>query len=213
MHMNILSIDTAKSSYSLSVLKNNKISTYCDKSEKTSSETILNEINNLVHKCNIVPGDINSVIYNNGPGSFTGVRVSSAIVQAIGFSNNCPVYGINSLMLDAFSYYKVNGINKIHVIRKAFGNQLFHGLLTLDSKKCLSNSVIVISVLEDIEFNPEYKLLTDLENLGGDNNMEFISIKDYIGSELLIEFYKTYTKKKKKFDYKDALPSYAGHTI
>ena len=64
--MNMLSIDTTKSSYSLSVIKNDNISTYIDKSDVASSETILSEINNLVIKNNIKPSDINSVIYNNG---------------------------------------------------------------------------------------------------------------------------------------------------
>jgi len=208
--MNILSIDTTKSSYSLSVLKNNHISTYKDNSSTASSETILNEINNLVLKNNIKPSDISSVIYNNGPGSFTGVRVSSAIVQAIGFSNNCPVYGINSLMLDAYSLYIEKKISKIQVIRRAFGDQLFHGLLTLNEKECLLDSKIITSAFDVIEFNPQYVLLTDIKDIIKNKHL---IIENYIGSELLIEYYKKYSKKKKTFEYKDALPSYAGHTI
>ena len=104
--MNILSIDTSASSFSLTLVKDGENITYVDSSDHISSETILVEINNLVTNCELNPKDINTVIYNNGPGSFTGVRVSSAIVQAIGFSNNCPVYGINALMLTAYSCFK-----------------------------------------------------------------------------------------------------------
>ena len=208
--MSILTIDITKSSYSLSLLKNDNISTYIDKSDVASSETILSEINNLVIKNNIKPSDINSVIYNNGPGSFTGIRVSSAIVQAIGFSNNCPVYGINSLMLDAYSLYKEKKINKIQVIRKAFGDQLFHGLFSLSEKECLLDSKILTSNFNAIEINPEYTSLTDLKDV---IKAKHLTIQDYTGSELLIDYYKKYSKKKKTFDYKDALPSYAGHTI
>tara|TARA_Y100000768_G_scaffold384946_1_gene369988 strand:- start:895 stop:1521 length:627 start_codon:yes stop_codon:yes gene_type:complete len=208
--MSILTIDITKSSYSLSLLKNDNISTYIDKSDLASSETILSEINNLVLKNNIKPSDINSVVYNNGPGSFTGIRVSSAIVQAIGFSNNCPVYGINSLMLDAYSLYIEKKINKIQVIRKAFGDQLFHGLFSLSEKECLLDSKILTSNFNAIEINPEYTSLTDLKDV---IKAKHLTIQDYTGSELLIDYYKKYSKKKKTFDYKDALPSYAGHTI
>ena len=211
--MNILSIDATKSCYSLSILKNNDISTYSDTTDKASSETILNQINILASKNNINPYDINSVIYNNGPGSFTGVRVSSAIVQAIGFSNDCPVYGINSLMLDAFSIYKEHKINKVEVVRKAFGNQVFHGLFQLNDDSCKLDSEILTSALVDIEFNNNYELFTDLLDLGNEANIKYIPLENYVGSELLIEFYKKYSKKKNNFDYKDALPSYAGHTI
>jgi len=211
--MNILSIDATKSCYSLSILKNNDISTYSDTTDKASSETILNQINILALKNNINPYDINSVIYNNGPGSFTGVRVSSAIVQAIGFSNDCPVYGINSLMLDAFSIYKEHKINKVEVVRKAFGNQVFHGLFQLNDDSCKLDSEILTSALVDIEFNNNYELFTDLLDLGNEANIKYIPLENYVGSELLIEFYRKYSKKKNNFDYKDALPSYAGHTI
>ena len=211
--MNILSIDATKKSYSLSIMKNNDISTYVDDTEEPSSESILNEINILASKNNINPSDINSVIYNNGPGSFTGVRVSSAIVQAIGFSNQCPVYGINSLMLDAFSVYKEKKINKLEVVKKAFGNQVFHGLLQLNDDNCILDSEIITSALVDIEFNNHYELLTDLLDLNNEKNIKYIPLENYKGSELLIEFYRKYSKKKNNFDYKDALPSYAGHTI
>ena len=208
--MNILSIDTTKTSYSLSVLNGERILTYVDKSNTASSETILSEISNLVLKSNIKPNNINSVIYNKGPGSFTGVRVSSAIVQAIGFSNNCPVYGINSLMLDAYSLFVEKKISKIQVVRKAFGDQVFHGLFTLSEKECLLNSKILTSNYNVINLNPEFILLTDLKDIKKEKHL---IIQDYIGSELLIEYYKKYSKKKKIFDYRDALPSYAGHTI
>ena len=103
--MNILSIDTSGKSFSLTLQIDNTKTSFVDTTESVSSESVLVEIDKLVSECMITPKDICSVIYNNGPGSFTGVRVSSAIVQAIGFSNNCPVYGINSLMLIAYSEY------------------------------------------------------------------------------------------------------------
>ena len=73
--MNILSIDTSASSFSLTLAKDGDNTTYVDSSNSISSETILEEINNLVTNCKLKPEDINTVIYNNGPGSFTGVRV------------------------------------------------------------------------------------------------------------------------------------------
>ena len=136
--MNILSIDTSATSFSLTLATNGENTSYVYSSDSISSETILVEINNLVTNCELKPEDINTVIYNNGPGSFTGVRVSSAIVQAIGFSNDCPVYGINALMLIAYSYFKTTDQPQIQIIKKAFGNQVFHGLFYLTNDSCIS---------------------------------------------------------------------------
>jgi tRNA threonylcarbamoyladenosine biosynthesis protein TsaB len=162
--MNILSIDTSGKSFSLTLLKDQKKTSFVDTTESVSSESVLVEIDKLVSECKITPKDISSVIYNNGPGSFTGVRVSSAIVQAIGFSNNCPVYGINSLMLIAYSEYIKNNVSKIQVIKKAFGDQVFHGLFHLTSDSCISNDPIKTSTFSDVEIDSNYVLITDDNN-------------------------------------------------
>ena len=211
--MNILSIDTSGKSFSLTLLKDQKKTSFVDTSESVSSESVLVEIDKLVSICKISPKDIRSVIYNNGPGSFTGVRVSSAIVQAIGFSNNCPVYGINSLMLIAYSEYKKNNVSKIQVIKKAFGDQVFHGLFHLTSDSCTSNNSIKISTFSDVEIDSNYVLITDNDNTIKNLKDEHLLIDNFVGSELLIDYYTAYCIKKNNFDYKDALPSYAGHTI
>ena len=162
--MNILSIDTSGKSFSLTLQKDNIKTSFVDTTESVSSESVLVEIDKLVSECMITPKDICSVIYNNGPGSFTGVRVSSAIVQAIGFSNNCPVYGINSLMLIAYSEYMKNNVSKIQVIKKAFGDQVFHGLFHLTSDSCISNDPIKTSTFSDVEIDSNYVLITDDNN-------------------------------------------------
>ena len=162
--MNILSIDTSGKSFSLTLQKDNIKTSFVDTTESVSSESVLVEIDKLVSECMITPKDICSVIYNNGPGSFTGVRVSSAIVQAIGFSNNCPVYGINSLMLIAYSEYMKNNVSKIQVIKKAFGDQVFHGLFHLTSDSCTSNDPIKTSTFSDVEIDSNYVLITDDNN-------------------------------------------------
>ncbi len=211
--MNILSIDTSGKSFSLTIVKDNIKTSFIDTSESVSSESVLVEIDKLVSKCKISPKEIKSVIYNNGPGSFTGVRVSSAIVQAIGFSNNCPVYGINSLMLIAYSCYIKNNASKIQVIKKAFGDQVFHGLIQLTRQSCLSDNPIKISTFSDVEINNDYMLVTDDRKIIDNVKDNYYPIDKFVGSDLLIDYYSAYCIKKTIFDYKDALPSYAGHTI
>ena len=211
--MNILAIDSSGKSFSLSLSKDNEIKTFQDASESVSSESILVEIDNLISRCKINPNQINSVIFNSGPGSFTGVRVSSAIVQAIGYSNNCPVYGINSLNLDAYSIFKKHQIEHLQIIKKAFGDQIFHGLIKINSNDCIMEEPCTTMTCSDVKPLTNYIIATDSKDINNEEISNYILIDDYVNSELLIEYYKTYCSSKEGFDYKDALPSYAGHTI
>ena len=65
----------------------------------------------------------------------------------------------------------------------------------------------------DIKPLTDYTIATDSQDIINEKISNHILIDDYINSELLIEYYKTYCSLKESFDYKDALPSYAGHTI
>ena len=112
-------------------------------------------------------------------------------------------------------YAKFNGNLgvDVNIIKKAFGNQVFHGLFHLTSDSCISNDSIKTSTFSDVEIDSNYVLITDdnntIENIKG----EHLLIDHFVGSELLIDYYNIYCVKKNNFDYKDALPSYAGHTI
>ena len=50
---------------------------------KTHSETLLPLINELLSETNIKLQDINLIACDNGPGSFTGIRIGISTVKAI----------------------------------------------------------------------------------------------------------------------------------
>ena len=60
--MNILSIDTSGNNYSLSISKENDITSFQDKSDNVSSESILVEIDNIVTQCSLGQNKINNLI-------------------------------------------------------------------------------------------------------------------------------------------------------
>ena len=64
----------------------------------------------------------------------------------------------------------------------------------------------------DVEINDDYILVSDRDEIANSNASCF-PIKNIMGANLQIEYFEIYVDKKKNFDYKDALPSYAGHVI
>lgn len=65
-----------------------------EKKPRTQDALIL--ISKALSENGLMPKDIDEVLVNEGPGSFTGIRVGVAIANAFGFSLNVPVNGQKS---------------------------------------------------------------------------------------------------------------------
>lgn len=62
------------------------------------SEFMIQEINNILNRNKILPSQINEIIVTDGPGSYTGVRISLTIAKVVGVLNeNLKIYLLSSL--------------------------------------------------------------------------------------------------------------------
>lgn len=108
--MNILCIDTSSSLCSVAILED---ATLIKKLELntglTHSETLMPLIKQLLDECNLSLKDINLLVSDIGPGSFTGIRIGIATVKAFSDSLNIPCVGVSSLDILAYDI-KTDGI-------------------------------------------------------------------------------------------------------
>lgn len=108
--MKILCIDTSSKLCSVAILEN---TTLINKLELdnglTHSETLMPLIKELLEKSNLSLKDINLLVSDIGPGSFTGIRIGVATCKAFSDSINIPCVGISSLEVLAYNE-KNNGI-------------------------------------------------------------------------------------------------------
>ena len=62
------------------------------------SEFMIQEINNILNRNKILPSQINEIVVTDGPGSYTGVRISLTIAKVVGVLNeNVKIYLLSSL--------------------------------------------------------------------------------------------------------------------
>ena len=92
---------------------------------KTHSETLLPLINELLSETNIKLQDINLIACDNGPGSFTGIRIGISTVKAIAESLNIPVIAVSSLEGLA---YNIHDSECICSLIDARNNQVYAGI-------------------------------------------------------------------------------------
>ena len=105
--MKILSIDTASNLCTVAVLENKKcIKEIIVNDARNHSEKIMPVIEQALSESKLTLQDINLIVCDKGPGSFTGIRIGVGTVLAFKDSLNIECIGISSL--EALSYNSNN---------------------------------------------------------------------------------------------------------
>lgn len=101
--MKILSIDTSSNICGVSILEDTNLICKLDADTgRTHSENLMPMIDEALKKAELKPTDINLIVCDIGPGSFTGIRIGVATAKAFSDSLDIPCIGISSL--EALAY-------------------------------------------------------------------------------------------------------------
>ena len=86
--------------------------------KKNLSEDLVEEISNFTKECNVNIDKNFSVIVNQGPGSFSGIRVSIAVAKGLEISKKVKIFGYNGADLKVFDKENVEKLVKRNLIEK-----------------------------------------------------------------------------------------------
>lgn len=124
--MKILAISTSSSIASVALLEDNYIIDELNIYDtKTHSEKLMPLIDQLLTKHKIPLSNIGLIACDNGPGSFTGIRIGVATVKAIAEAQNIPVISCSSLEGLA---YNIVGFDYICSLIDAKNNQVYSAI-------------------------------------------------------------------------------------
>lgn len=93
----VLAIDTSTSFLSLAVRANGKEYGFHEAVGTKQSTFILPTLNQLLAKAGLRRQDIASIVYAQGPGAFTGLRIGLGVAQGLALAQNLPLIGIPCL--------------------------------------------------------------------------------------------------------------------
>ena len=131
--MKILSIDTASPICSVGILEDNKlIEDINTNNGLTHSEKLMPMIKQLLEETNLTLKDIDLLVCDKGPGSFTGIRIGVATIKAFADSLNIPSVGISSLDVLA---YNVKEDGYICSLIDAKNSNVYFALYKLENSK------------------------------------------------------------------------------
>lgn len=61
------------------------------------SETLHREVEDLIHRSDIAITDVGGIVFFEGPGSFTGLRIGAAFANALSYSHDIPCVSTGGL--------------------------------------------------------------------------------------------------------------------
>lgn len=95
--MNLLSIDSSSSKIEFAVFNNSREIIRHILADNENADVLIYSIAEKCKKNNFSLKDLEYVSISNGPGSFTGLRISSAIAKGICFASDSKLIEVNSL--------------------------------------------------------------------------------------------------------------------
>ena len=95
--MKLLAIDTSSSYLSLALSLDGELHAFHEEMGQKHAERTLPEIHHLLQGAGAGLGDLDAIVFGQGPGSFTGLRIACGLAQGLAFSAALPVIGIPTL--------------------------------------------------------------------------------------------------------------------
>lgn len=112
--MKILAIDTSTEACSAALYIDGEITDQYLLAPREHTKLILQMIKSLQDQANIRTSDLDALAFGRGPGSFTGVRIATGVVQGLAFAADLPVLPISTLASIAQSVFTEH--QKPHVL-------------------------------------------------------------------------------------------------
>ena len=195
--MKILAVDTSSKLCSVAILEDKNLIKKLELDNGlTHSETLMPLIQQLLNECSLSLNNINLLVSDIGPGSFTGIRIGVSSCKAFSDSLNIPCVGISSLEVLAY-YIQNDGIICSTIDCK--NNNCYFALYELNSgnynvliEPCAKSVNDVLDLLNSQYYNKCISFVGDgipSEKLHSiyDNNADSEVTKNIISSYLNVE--------------------------
>lgn len=104
--MKLLAVDTATEACSAALYIDGEILERFELAPRTHTQLILPMIDSLMAEAELAPQNLDGLAFGRGPGSFTGVRIATGVIQGIALGLDLPVVPVSTLAALAQNYFE-----------------------------------------------------------------------------------------------------------
>lgn len=151
--MKLLAVETATEACSAALMIDGEITEQFTLTANGHSKLILPMIDTLLAEANLQPADLDGLAFGCGPGSFTGVRIATGVIQGIAFALDLPVVPVSNLATVAQDFFDHNPENLAFVAMDARMNEIYWGVYQRNASgfaELLGKEAVI--PVNDIEF-------------------------------------------------------------
>jgi len=125
--MNILIIDTATEACSVALEVNQQIFHRFEVCPQQHSQRILPMIDEVLKEAKVTLQELDYLAFGRGPGSFTGVRIATGVLQGLALGTGHKVVGISTLAAMAQQAYEQNKSEQVTAAIDARMSEVYFG--------------------------------------------------------------------------------------
>ena len=146
-----LAMDTVFDQCSIAILDSSGqvLSSHTEKGKRQQTQQILPMIDAALSEAQLQLADIQALIFNRGPGAFSGIRINTAVVQALSVAHDLPCVGVSSLQAIAQSAYEQHGLTRLYSALDARMQQVYFGQYELISDNQTGRHIMQPVVADD----------------------------------------------------------------
>lgn len=146
-----LAMDTVFDQCSIAILDSSGqvLSNHTETGKRQQTQQILPMIDAALSEAQLRLADIQALIFNRGPGAFSGIRINTAVVQALSVAHDLPCVGVSSLQAIAQSAYQQYGLTHLYSALDARMQQVYFGQYELISDNQAGRHIMQPVVTDD----------------------------------------------------------------
>ncbi len=132
--MKILAVETSTEACSAALFIDGEVQERFEIAPREHTKLVLPMIDSLMAEAELKPQQLDALAFSRGPGSFTGVRISTGIIQGIAFGADLPVVPVSTLAAIAHNYLKKPEIEAVFTAMDARMGEIFWGVYQTDQQ-------------------------------------------------------------------------------
>tara|TARA_B100000315_G_scaffold205461_1_gene199227 strand:- start:371 stop:1036 length:666 start_codon:yes stop_codon:yes gene_type:complete len=156
--MNLLGIDASSQNISLSVMLEGKIKVDFNQRIDFGASELTVYIDKALKKLSLKISDFDAFVLGSGPGSFTGLRISFAVIKAFALTTRKPIIALDSLLSCAYPLREK--YEKIAVICDARKNLIYFSSFTFKKGNFKKKSKVSLLSLKQLAKKKDHIFIT-----------------------------------------------------